>query len=262
MQLFIFFFVIETKSQIIGGSNALDPSKFPHHVSISLEDKDICGGSIIHKYFVLTAAHCLYSNNLQNYKINVGSVFFQQGFYWHTISRIIKHEKFDENIIIHDIGLLKVSSPFVSNSLVKSIDIYDSKISEGMIATVIGWGVDQNDKLQEILQKLQVPILNHAECGKFYKYEVRMTKYHICAGYYTYGSHYVVRSSSGDSGGSLILDEKIVGIVSYGQYDEPNRFKLTCPTIYTAVPMYQEWIKNNIQESLLENQENEISQLH
>jgi len=45
-------------SHIIGGTDA-PLGKYPHHIAIKFKGKFRCGGSIINKRYILTAAHCV-----------------------------------------------------------------------------------------------------------------------------------------------------------------------------------------------------------
>jgi len=43
---------------IIGGTDA-PLGKYPHHIAMKIRGKFGCGGSIINKRYILTAAHCV-----------------------------------------------------------------------------------------------------------------------------------------------------------------------------------------------------------
>ncbi|EEC00633.1 serine-type enodpeptidase, putative [Ixodes scapularis] len=45
-------------AQIVGGSDAA-PLEFPWQISLRVFGQLICGGSIINKQYILTAAHCI-----------------------------------------------------------------------------------------------------------------------------------------------------------------------------------------------------------
>lgn len=44
--------------KIVGGYDAKN-GEFPYQVSIRINNKHFCGGSILNQYYILTAAHCL-----------------------------------------------------------------------------------------------------------------------------------------------------------------------------------------------------------
>ena len=256
----LFFFVTEIKSQIIGGSSVVDSSDFPHHVSIWYQKSFECGGSILNKYFVLTAAHCVCYDNVPDFMVNAGSVYLGEGNYMSSVSEIMRHELFFSNKIINDIALIKVSTPFTFNNFIKPIDIYELDLLDGMIGTVIGWGIDKQSATQTTLQKLDIPILNLSECEKYYENEDRITKNHICAGYYNFGFRDVASTTLGDSGGSLTIDGKIVGIDSCQYRGKKFFLKHSFPAIFTAVAKYLKWINNKMQESM-GSQESEAIQI-
>lgn len=61
-------------SAVLGGEDA-DPNEFPYQVSMSLYSQHFCGGTIIDKTHVLTAAHCCDDDplTLKNVRINTGT---------------------------------------------------------------------------------------------------------------------------------------------------------------------------------------------
>ena len=59
----------------------------------------------------------------------------------------------------------------------------------------------------------------------------------LCAGFYEGGRD----ACQGDSGGPLIIDDHIVGIVSWGLGCARPAF----PGVYTAIGTVRDWIRNN-----------------
>lgn len=49
--------------RIVGGQNAKN-NQFPYQISLRLNNYHICGGSIISKNYVITAAHCVTTNSV------------------------------------------------------------------------------------------------------------------------------------------------------------------------------------------------------
>ena len=51
--------MLETNAiKIVGGQDS-DRGEFPFMVSLKKGDKNICGGSILNKRYIITAAHCV-----------------------------------------------------------------------------------------------------------------------------------------------------------------------------------------------------------
>ena len=59
-----FFFGISIVEAIIGGESVLNPHEFPWMVGVRTKSGK-CGGSVITKNLVMTAAHCIFNSKTQ-----------------------------------------------------------------------------------------------------------------------------------------------------------------------------------------------------
>jgi secreted trypsin-like serine protease len=113
----LFVGILGKKDRIIGGSTAFI-SDFPHMVSIRLmpANQIICGGSIITKWNILTAAHCLalfqdYYDNVRIYTGSASSVNIEGNNF--EVETAIFHPEFAKTININgvlpnNVGIIKV----------------------------------------------------------------------------------------------------------------------------------------------------------
>ena len=116
---------------------------------------------------------------------------------------------------------------------------------DDLMATVSGWG--WNNENQDIgdradkLQKAKVKVWNNENCQQSFRDVGKknvISKSQMCAGYKNGG----IDSCWADSGGPLILDNILIGIVSTGiGCGRPG-----LPGIYTRVDEYTKWIDSTI----------------
>jgi len=103
-----------------------------------------------------------------------------------------------------------------------------------------GWGVTQDsvnhfsDKLREVV----VPIIDRNTCNALDSYDGEITENMLCAGYMAGGKD----SCRGDSGGPLIANNTLIGIVSWGYKCAQENH----PGVYTNVKKYAGWIDENM----------------
>jgi len=235
--------------RIIGGTDA-NPDDYPWAAALlqsTVSDgfnAQFCGGTLIARRWVLTAAHCVEAlssasevevaigiNNLNNISITDRI----------TINNIFVHPDYDTNSLDNDIALLELATP--SNNTVLSIadNSFTDNIATGELMTIIGWGsVKATEPLAFpiLLQEVQVPRFDFAACNNIYN--DLLTNNMICAGFSAGGKD----TCQGDSGGPILYFDTSndtyyqTGITSFGA----GCAVANKPGAYTRTANYIDWI--------------------
>ncbi|XP_043829201.1 LOW QUALITY PROTEIN: plasma kallikrein [Dromiciops gliroides] len=232
--------------RIVGGSRSV-AQEWPWQASLHVKlrtQTHVCGGSIIGKQWVITAAHCFDDlSSPDNWRIYTGILNqseIQADTPFSRAKKIIIHPQYEISETRHDIALIKLEVPMNFTGLQKSICL-PLKEDSNMPYTncwVTGWGFNQeNGEIQNTLQKARIPLIPIEECReKYIKYKV--TDQMICAGYKEGGKD----ACKGDSGGPLSCEYmgiwQLVGITSWGD----GCAKKDHPGVYTKVNTYLDWI--------------------
>lgn len=100
-----------TVSRIVGGEVAASGA-WGWTVSISINNRGLCGGSILSSLWVITAAHCIEDNDPIAFVVYAGSSTRWNGTQVRNVSNVFVHPKYDSGTFEYDIALFRLASPF------------------------------------------------------------------------------------------------------------------------------------------------------
>lgn len=236
--------------KIVGGIPAPEQA-YPWQVALYWPEYgpargQFCGGSVINKRWVLTAAHCVDGGTTVNHvSVYMGSNSLYSDGDSFKVKKIIKHENYNSRTMENDIALLEL----VGDASVTPIDplsaSQESLSAPGILATVTGWGVtSEGGRPPSSLMEVGVKIVSNEECNNPLSYAGEITPTMICAGFRTGGKD----SCQGDSGGPLVVPNRkggylLSGVVSWGEgCARPSKYG-----VYTRVSKYGGWINNKLE---------------
>ncbi|CAH0547760.1 unnamed protein product [Brassicogethes aeneus] len=206
----------------------------------------LCGGTLIGKKWVITAAHCTYGNRLIKFAVRAGSSIYFTGGQVVPVKKITEHPKFNRTTLDYDVSVLELSEDItIENALPIEMADADAEVKTGSIGTITGWGsVSMEDKYKPShdLQMVQIPVADSRVCKEAYgNTSKHVSERMICAGYAEGGKD----ACFGDSGGPLIVDGKLTGIVSFGyEYCAAPNY----PGVYSSVPVLKEFIDSVVKQ--------------
>ncbi|XP_059494481.1 uncharacterized protein LOC125452623 [Stegostoma tigrinum] len=242
-------------TKIIGG-HEVDPHSRPYMASIQMNKQHVCGGVLIARSWVLTAAHCEENWKYQDIQVILGA---------HSLSKrqeekqqVLKVKKyfpypeFNWNRKENDIMLIQLANEAIMSEHVSILKLPKSPgdVKAGTKCSVAGWGTTNPEirKPSDTLREVTLTVIARKRCNseKYYNYNPFITKTMLCAG----DAKGRKDSCQGDSGGPLICKiskfRKIYeyrGIVSAGDgCAKPKK-----PGIYTRLSeKYLNWINKVI----------------
>lgn len=270
--------------KVLGGK-ITDPDEFPwtallvYQQPTTKETTIACGAVLISKSFVITAAHCLTGQILQQ----VGKLKFvrlgeydlnndpdctieEGGFQDCTDGKVdiapkqtIIHPQYSANSVSrpHDVGLVELEQPVAYTHFIKQICLPEPGAAAAPLMpgqtklNACGWGKTNffQDGRSEIASspvkmKVILPLVDRESCRNAYREQNFVpSNAHLCA-----GGRELRDTCAGDSGSPLMFYDRhkgvwvLSGVVSVGAYKCGSSGK---PGIYTNVKEYVPWIRKH-----------------
>ncbi|XP_078585558.1 chymotrypsinogen A-like [Branchiostoma floridae x Branchiostoma japonicum] len=234
-------------SRIVGGENAR-PNSWPWQVSLQWPGGfHFCGGTLIGRRWVLTAAHCNQEGDyfLAN-KVVAGAHDLSntaESVQVVSIEAAFPHPDYNPQTYENDIMLLKLASKVTLGGTVglACVPPAGTDYPVGTMCWSTGWGytsvnVDGTGPIADELQQADLPLLSDSECtwNNAYKPESM-----ICAGGEGPGED---GACKGDSGGPLVCEidglYHVVGVTSFGA----ETCSTSWPSLFARVSAFRGWI--------------------
>lgn len=238
-------------TRIINGSEATE-DRYSYAVSLQDDIGHFCGGSLIAKDVVLTAAHCQGGNynavlGRHDWNDNDGQVIARK--------MELPHPNYSAKSTDNDFMLVFLNSATTASNVdLVSLNTASSVPSVGQSVTVMGWGDtdirDDVSELSDALMNVNVKVISNQECddsegtvnGFSDNYNDQITQNMLCA------RANQQDSCQGDSGGPLVIKggsagtDVQVGVVSWGVGCASEHF----PGVYARVSQAYSWIESEV----------------
>jgi len=233
---------IQGQDKIIGGSTTTI-DKAPYAVYMRYDGSYRCDGTLIRTTKVLSAAHCVKDEQLKNtlpasgFIIHAGTSYLSNEGMKSSVAQIAVSGNFNkDNSLTYDVSILTLTNPLTGPNIAIA-PLCSSPMSSGDTVKVLGWGLTDGDvnSPSNQLRAVMLNTITDDSCDNVYG-NGAITQTMMCCANPGKGTCH------GDSGGPLMKNGEVCGIVSWG---DPT-CKSGYPSVFTRVNQVLPFINNNI----------------
>ncbi|KAH9628342.1 hypothetical protein HF086_015872 [Spodoptera exigua] len=215
-----------------------------------------CGGIILNNRAILTAAHCVAGENINQWRIFVGTSFSFPALgerQVHLVNRFIIHPLYSSRTLDHNIAILHSVTPFTFSNKARPASLAgpNYNVADNQTVWAVGWGqnfgcseprslndVHERRNIPEVLREVQQVIINQNICKNNYAARnIAITDNMLCSGWHTNGNGHC----DDDSGGPLYHNGVVVGVFTFSIGIAQANF----PSVHTRVSRYTSWMQAN-----------------
>ncbi|KAK7795089.1 hypothetical protein U0070_004225 [Myodes glareolus] len=153
------------------------------------------------------------------------------------VAKAIPHPRFNNETLTSDIMLLKLERKALRTEAVRPLRLPCSEVCEGRdVCSVAGWGkMAPNGKFPNVLQEVELTVQKDQECESRFP-----CRYKKVTGICVVDPKIKYASFKGDSGGPLLRNKAVAGIVSYGFKND------SALRVFTRVSSFLSWIEETM----------------
>ncbi|KAL2091023.1 hypothetical protein ACEWY4_013286 [Coilia grayii] len=237
------------EERVVGGEVVVTHGSWPWQISLQWKSgsryKHTCGGTLVRRDWVMTAAHCVDSDRV--WRVVLGEHSFntnESTEQVREVSKVFIHPNWDPSNVAagYDIAMLRLSKDATLNPyvLLGALPAAHEVLPHEHPCYLTGWGLTETGgQISNVLKQALLPVVGHETCSSDSWWGNTVQDTMVCAG----GG--VDSGCNGDSGGPLNckVEGKYVihGIASFVSSSGCNT--LQKPTVFTRVSAYIAWME-------------------